>query len=195
MIYRISEKGFIIDLSHAGHKTAEDALKFLDQENLEGNVIVSHTGIYEEYEGKKTDVNNKRNLPEEILSEVVRLDGIVGIYALTFGLSSQKDDVSPFVRQVRKALEVFGENAVAIGTDTVYQERGVDAWAKHFEFMAATLARDGMIEPRFPDTPQEFNSPDKLQTIGSLLLKSGLSEHQTQAVTGDNFIRYMRQKL
>lgn len=159
-----ADVGMILDLCQAGHQTAWDALAYVRSESIDLAVMASHTGIY-----GVAGCWNPRNLPKEIVYEIASLDGVVGIYALTFGLSSHDNSLAPFFKHLQAAVENCGTKNVAIGSDAVYQTRPLDAWQARYRWLAENIDPQNRLRHRWPDQPIEINCPDILGVIAKRL--------------------------
>jgi membrane dipeptidase len=91
-----------IDLAHCSDKTFFDVLKFFNK-----NIFVSHTGLRE--------LNNiKRNLSEDMIYEISKINGIVGI---AFGdIFLSKLSLKEIAKYLSKLIEKFPYN-LSIGSD------------------------------------------------------------------------------
>ncbi len=94
--------GIVIDLAHASDKTFFDVIN-----NFKENIFVSHTGIRE--------LNNiKRNLSEDMIFEISKIGGIVGI---AFGdIFLSKLSLDEIIKYIAKLVEKF-PNTISIGSD------------------------------------------------------------------------------
>jgi membrane dipeptidase len=182
-LYLCDEAGFILDFSHAGHETAEEALRC-----FEGPVCASHTGVWEIYQ-------TPRNLPTSLLQWIVENGGYVGIYTLTFGLSDADDSLAPFQRHLMAAGTACGWEVVGLGTDGVYQDQNLDELKKHFAFMREKIDPDGKIGARFPDQPSDLNTPRRMNVLEQRLRAAHLSENKIVSVMGGNFREFLKRAL
>lgn len=112
----MSASDIILDLSHVGHQTARCALEFLRQEKLPMHPVASHSGCYSVFP-------HPRNLPDDVLKEIVNQEGYVGIPAIPSLLARESDDPYPaLVRHVAHASSVCGANNVGIGSGVVHAD-------------------------------------------------------------------------
>jgi membrane dipeptidase len=190
----MASTGLILDLSHSGDRTARDAIEFIDAQDLPLPVMASHGGIREWYQGNRNDVNNRRNLSLDTLQSIQERGGILGIYALTFGLSDGDNSAEPFYDHLHRAAKIFPDSVV-IGSDATYQTRDLDEWAKTFEFLSGNIADGTNMVPRHPDTPFELNSPARLSIIENKLLGDGMSKKQAAKIVGQNLVSFFRRSL
>ncbi len=68
----LSGKRIAVDLSHTSDQMAFDLLNFIDQRNLDIPVIASHSNF-------RNIWNHPRNLPEELVKEIIKRKGLVGM--------------------------------------------------------------------------------------------------------------------
>ena len=127
------DRRIIIDLAHASPQMVRDVLAMPGT-----RPIVSHTGI-------RSVCDNHRNLPDDLMRQVAAKGGIVGI---GFWEEATCDD-SPagIARSIVAAVELLGEDAVALGSDwdgsvpTTFDAAGLPA-------LTQALVDEGMPEER-----------------------------------------------
>lgn len=184
--------GFIIDLSHASHQTARDILDIgHDKPDFTDlSVMASHGGCFNAY-------HHIRNLPDDVLRGIAERGGFVGIATLTFLLDERDDGREPFLRHLRHALDVCGEDAVGIGSDGYYVcEDGVAA-RERFEALRATLDPDGLMGARYPEHPYVFQGPDRMLRIEAALAHdpARFPAALREKILGGNFLRFLKENL
>lgn len=108
----MSGKQIAVDLSHASDRLAHDILNFTTTQGLDVPVMASHSNV-------RTVTDNIRNLPNELVSEIIQRRGIIGLNAVCAFVGSQPDD---FARQIDTLLQLGGENSIAFGCDFFYEE-------------------------------------------------------------------------
>lgn len=103
LVQEMVDRRIIIDLAHASPQMVRDVLAMPGT-----RPIVSHTGI-------RSACDNHRNLPDDLMRQVVAKGGIVGI---GFWEEATCDDTpAGIARSIKAAIEVLGEDAVALGSD------------------------------------------------------------------------------
>jgi len=97
------DQGLILDLAHSSPQVVRDVIAMTDVP-----LVLSHTGIH-----KVCPV--KRNLPDPLMQEIAATGGVVGIGYWADAIC----DATPagIARALRGAIEVVGENHVALGSD------------------------------------------------------------------------------
>lgn len=184
IIERFHDAGVILDLSHLSHKTARDILLFQTFQSTP--ILASHGGCYGAY-------HHIRNLPDDVLRGIAERGGFVGVATLTFLLDERDDSREPFLRHLRHALNVCGEDAVGIGSDGYYVREDGPAARERFEALRAKLDPDGLQGARYPEHPYVFQGPDRMMRIEAALdrFPSTLREK----ILGGNFLRFLRDNL
>lgn len=111
-----NELGVVIDLAHAGRRTALDAIYASKRP-----VIISHANAYSVHK-------SPRNVDDEVLEALKKNGGIIGVTAIPsiIGGSGSVEDLARHVLYIRDS---FGVDVLAIGTDAL----GVDAMAAGLE--------------------------------------------------------------
>lgn len=125
-IRRMNELGVIVDIAHAGRRTALETI-----EASEDPIIDSHTACETVF-----DDADHRNISDESIRALVKKGGIVGIYVVRGGkarrlspMEGYPPGTSPMsvpntfddlFRHLAHAIEVAGIDHVGIGTDITY---------------------------------------------------------------------------
>jgi microsomal dipeptidase-like Zn-dependent dipeptidase len=104
----LNEKKIAIDLSHASNQLAHDILDYTQQNNLDTPIIISHTAF-------RSICDIQRNMPDEILKEVIARKGIIGLNMLRPFLGPE--DQSNIVKQVDYILGLGGKKNFGFGCD------------------------------------------------------------------------------
>ncbi|HWX24158.1 MAG TPA: dipeptidase, partial [Vicinamibacteria bacterium] len=103
LIRLMEQKGMIVDVAHASHKTIADVLAIARKP-----VVVSHTGV-------RATCDNPRNLTDDELRGVASSGGVVGIgYWPTAVCGS---DAPAIARAILHAVRVAGVDHVGLGSD------------------------------------------------------------------------------
>jgi len=183
----MSEVGLVLDLSHAGHQTARDALKYIRTHHLPLKVVATHTACHAVY-------GHKRNLPDDILAGIADRDGIVGIVTGTWMLDASGNTLHPFMAHVAHAIDLIGSRHVAVGSDGVYQKLDAEEEQKRFAIMKERIDARGNFNARYPEHPIDLNGPDRMSRVADeLLIQKWLPFEAAKAIVGENLIRFFSQ--
>ena len=104
-VQKMRQMDIIVDLAHSSEQVARDVLAL-----SKDPVIISHGGIRSDCANSK-----KRNLPNDILIEIGRRGGLLGVGYFNGAIC----DISPkgIARSIKGAVNLMGINAVALGSD------------------------------------------------------------------------------
>jgi membrane dipeptidase len=188
LILNMAEAGMVLDLAHAGWRTAREALDFIDRGHLWIPVAASHTGCAAVY-------NFNRNLPDDVLVRIAGHDGFVGIATLTFMLDEKDNRLEPFYAHLAHALELLGTERVAIGSDGIYKQIDLEEQGKIFAMMKERIDPKGIFRARFPDQPVKLNSPARMIKLAVRLLDFGIKAETVKKVVGENLFRFLSEVL
>lgn len=145
--------GMSVDVAHASKATLAEILA-----HPSARPMCSHTGVSAQGGGW-------RNLDDQSLRTIADRGGVVGIIFATVYLGGKSpDDVA---RHIAHALDVMGEDAVALGSDY-----------------------DGMVP-----LPRGMRDVRDLHVVTRALLARGLPERVVEKVLGENWHRYFRETL
>ncbi|MBI2444326.1 MAG: membrane dipeptidase [Candidatus Magasanikbacteria bacterium] len=184
---QIAARGFILDLSHAGPRTALEAAQA-----YQGRLMISHTG-------SRTVYDYPRNAPDQVIRLVGARDGIVGVYTMTFFLNGADNSISPWLIHVQYVADLVGADHVAIGSDApVAGCPDVEATRAGFLRLAkaldATGRLQGVLAPRWPAFIPELNGTDRFAVLAEAL-RPYFSHRQRQGIVGQNALRFYRSAL
>ena len=182
VVEAMNECGVLVDLSHAGASTLRSAINASS-----GPIAVSHTAC-------RSLVNNPRNVFDEDLRLLAAHGGVVGIYAMPFLRESGQPMLDDYVRHIAHALNVAGEDHVAIGTDGTITE--VDDTATYLSYLgeaiqsrkAAGISAPGENEAVTLFLP-DMTGPAQFEKLASQLGKRGYPASTIDKVLGLNWLR------
>ncbi len=100
-----------IDMSHTSDALAFDILEHIDKERLDIPVIASHSNFRAQWQ-------HERNLPNELVQEIVRRNGLIGINFLRSFLNNDKPDA--VLDHIMYGIENGASNAICFGADYFY---------------------------------------------------------------------------
>ncbi|WP_295201509.1 membrane dipeptidase [uncultured Chryseobacterium sp.] len=117
LIDYIAGRRIAIDLAHTSDQLAYDILEYIDRKNYAVPILTSHSNYRSVYD-------NQRNLPDELVREVIRRKGLIG---LNF-IKDYIDHHHPkrLYEHIRYALSLGAENCIAYGGDFFYDKEHPD---------------------------------------------------------------------
>ena len=197
-VKRMNRTGIVIDVSHAGDKTAMETVESSDRP-----LCISHVG-------SRTLTDNARMLPDEVLQACAEKGGVVGVEVAGFAPRTRKHpeaSIECLLEHLEYLVDLLGVDHVGAGPDTL--------WGDH-----AGLYRGGprgtVVEqkgighyprPRPPEMPEIFDSaemvrdldhikglesPSDFTNIARGLVRDGYSDTEIAKVMGLNGLRVIR---
>ena len=184
LIDQMDAHGMYLDLSHAGHQTALDALDHIEDERLTNiKVCASHGGCHAVYP-------HLRNLPDAVLSRIASLGGLIGLTTVTWMLDERDNGLDPFFRHFDHLLKLVGQWSIAIGSDGVYQDLDAEQERRRFEALKDKLDPRGNFKPRLPDQPAEIAGPHLMTGVATAMGLRRYGDQIIENVCGANLARF-----
>lgn len=111
LLHYMSGRHIAIDLSHASDALAYDILNEIDRHSLDVPVMASHSNA-------RAVFDVPRNLPDDLIKEVIAREGVVGINYVSRLLGEGREPL--MARHVDHMLSLGAMNSLAIGSDFFY---------------------------------------------------------------------------
>ena len=186
VIERAEDKKLLVDLSHSGTRICLDAARAAKRP-----LSINHTGCRALY-----DV--PRNKTDEELRAVANTGGVIGIYFMPFLAKGGRARASDVVAHIEHAVQVCGEDHVAIGTDgPVSQNDDLDLFRKaviveNEERRAAGINTPGEEGDDVYTFVVDLRGPTQFRKLADLLAARGHSEARIDKILGRNLLRQYR---
>ena len=182
LIARLEAEKVLLDLSHAGARTIADGIAASTRP-----LLITHTGCRALYD-------HPRNTWDSELRALAEKGGVVGIYWTQFLTATNHPDGADIVRHMTHAVNVCGEDHVAIGTDGMLEARAIDDKYRAFQLQmykertASGIAAPGEAPGVFNVIP-EWDGPDRFRRLAEALDRAGWPERRIDKVLGGNLMR------
>jgi membrane dipeptidase len=172
VVSRMNDLGMAVDLSHAGHRTALEAI-----EHSQAPVIFSHNAAY-------TLRQTKRTVKDEALTACVNKGGIVCITAVPNSLSDDPNqDINCVLDQYDYMVKLVGVDHVGIGTDTLIGD--------HVAFSSRGIT---INVPNAPYLNGLESTADGKNILRGLITR-GYSDADVTKIVGGNALAYLQRVL
>jgi membrane dipeptidase len=187
-VTEMNRLGVIVDVAHCGWRTSLEAAKASAKP-----MVASHTtcaALYRHFRAK----------PDDVIRAICDTGGLVGICCVPRFLGGD-GDISTFLNHIDYAVQKFGDDHVAIGTDVAYTSRNASAQSAKVrtgkkEDARRTPARWEALWPRdeYLAKPHGIlslawtNWP--LFTVG--MVQRGYSDQTIQKILGGNVLRVLQ---
>ena len=192
VVERMNQLGIVPDVSHASDSTALDTAR-----TSRSPVILSHGAA-------RAIVPNARCAPDEVIRAVARTGGVVGVFMMTFWLTTDPTPtVDHVVAQLRHIANVGGIDAVGIANDYPLtgeaglvsvgndNAKGIANYMPWWE----TMRRRGIAG--FDRTPThvvvpQLNAITRMYTLHAALERAKFSSGDVEKIMGGNWVRVLR---
>jgi membrane dipeptidase len=181
-IRRIEVEKLLLDLAHGGARTIDEAILYANRP-----LTISHTG-------SRAITDHPRNVSDAAIRGVADKGGVIGVYFMPYLSKDSHPTGAMLLDHIDHVAKVGGEDHVAIGTDGGVLPLVIDAKAmedarKDYEQRkAAGIAAPGEGPDVFT-VVRDYNSIDKLERLGSDLMKRGWTTAQVEKLLGRNLLR------
>jgi microsomal dipeptidase-like Zn-dependent dipeptidase len=183
LIANMLEENMVVDLSHAGHRTARNALDFLYKQGHNNSVVATHSACYSKYK-------HLRNLPDDVLSGIADLDGIIGLPTITWLLSADDNTLEPFMQHLEHLMHIVGIEQIAIGSDSVYVTMDKEEEDSRFLSMNKMFDPNGTIfSARLPEECEDIHGPRRMHILSERITER-FGEYASSLITSKNLISY-----
>ena len=160
----LSGRNIAIDFSHASDLLARDILNFIDANNLDFSLLASHSNF-------RTVHPQKRNLPDDIASEIIQRKGVIGLVLYGKFLGT----VENLYRQIEFGFKLGGTSSLAFGADFFC-----------LDDMSHQIKNEGFF---FDEMSDASKYPSILQSIEK---EVGLTPSQLQAFASQNALEFIK---
>jgi len=182
LVVRMNDGGMLIDLAHSGRRTTLESIELSKKP-----VAITHAGC-------SAVVDLPRNKTDEALRKLADKGGVIGIYLMPYLRNSGQPMAEDVILHIEHALKICGEDHVGIGTDGSIG--AVNATPKYKDDLRAEIAdrkRRGISAPGERDDAFTFvpdlNTPQRFDTLATLLAKRGHKDARIEKILGGNFAR------
>lgn len=141
LLERLAGRGIALDLSHACHRLASEALEHIDAAGLDLPVMASHSCF-------QALCDLPRNLPDDIAREIITRGGVIGLNFMRRFLGPGGSDA--FAAHVEHALALHGAASYGFGADFFAAEDLPSAHAHELPFFPPGFD-DARCYPRLLD--------------------------------------------
>ena len=185
-IRRIEAEKLLLDLSHGGARTIEEAIAFAKRP-----LVISHTG-------SRALMEHPRNTSDASMKAVADKGGVVGVYFMPYLRADMHPAAADVIAHVEHVANVVGEDHVGIGTDNgvlptkmdAASKKRMDDWQR--ERIKLGIAAPGEAVGVYPMVA-DYDSVDRYRRFAADLQKRGWSQARLEKLMGGNFLRVYRE--
>jgi membrane dipeptidase len=160
-------RGVAIDLSHTSDPLAWDILHAIDKNNFKVPVIASHSN-------SRLIKNVPRNLPDELLVEIIRRGGVIGLNSYRHFVG---DSIKDFCRHAQHIINLGGEECLVLGCDFFYDLDLPPSYRKEGDLFFSEMANASGYPYLMELFKRELNlNHDQIQKIANRNLEQFLAK-------------------
>jgi membrane dipeptidase len=181
VIDEMNRLGMLVDLSHVGPKTSDQAIKHSGRP-------VAYTHCCPML------LNHPRNKTDEQLRTIAKHGGFVGFASYTpFLPKGPETTIDDCIDGVNYLINLIGEDSVGLGTDWV-QDQDIT----FFDYISADkgLGRSttkGFNHSQVPPMPKGLETLGDYRSFIPAMEKAGWSEKRIRGVLGENWLKFLDQ--
>ena len=185
-VAEMNRVGVIVDVAHSGWQTSLETARTSSKP-----MVASHTTCSQIYP-------HIRSKPDEVIRAIADTGGYVGICCIPRFLR-RTGDILALIDHIDYAVQEFGPDHVAIGTDVAYRSRFSDAESRKVPPRRPSRTRFAALwsEDDFVETPAMTRSLAwtnwPLFTVG--MVQKGYSDETIRKILGGNVLRVCRAAL
>ena len=178
VVHRMNDLGMAVDVSHASHQTAKDAI-----EHSRAPIVFSHNASY-------TLRPNRRTRMDDELLACAKNGGLVAITAVPNSLSDDPgQDINCVLDHYDYMVKLVGADHVGIGTDTLIGDH------VGFHSLMDRANPDALRPPRPALYLSGLESPADGKNIIRGLIARGHSDAAITKIAGANALAYFRRVM
>ncbi|MBM3522090.1 MAG: peptidase M19, partial [Alphaproteobacteria bacterium] len=179
LVTELNRVGILIDLSHVGSRTSEDAIRASKQP-----VAYTHCA-------PKALKDHGRNKTDAELRFIAERGGMIGVTMFPpFMPRGNESTIEDYLDAIDHVIRIAGEDQVGIGTDFT-QGQGQDA----YDYWTRDKGTGRMLLPRLTriDFPPGFEAIEAFPNLTAAMERRGWSEARIRKVMGGNWVRIFRE--
>ena len=186
VIEEMNRLGMVVDLSHAGKKTCLEAIASSSKP-----VAISHANPLFFY-------NSIRNIDDEVLKALVKIDGFIGLSLYPYHLKNHGDcKLEDFCEMINQLVNMIGTDHIGIGSDLcknwnddviLWMRNG--RWTKKIDYGESKTKSSS-----WPKQPSWFEKGSDIINIYKGLITSGMKENNINKILGYNWLNFMKQNF
>jgi membrane dipeptidase len=170
LIKELNRVGVIVDGTHAGYRTTMEAMEIGSKP-----FIFSHSNpmaIRPHY----------RSVRDDQMKSCAATGGLVGINGVGFWTGDMDATTESIFRCLEYAVELIGEDHVAIGFDYIWDIDKLFGWADHSDLLWPPYEGERMVK-------HNYAGPEQIVDLVASMVAHGYSNAAVKKILGENYLR------
>ena len=186
-VARMNELGIIVDLSHCGHQTTNDGIKF-----SKSGPSINHSMC------EALHKNHPRAKTDEQIKAMADKGGVMGIICLGYMIGPNlgtETNLETYINHIEHAVKVGGIDHVGLASDFAIE--GLEANGATYEnwYVPRLTSFKPSYKVQWPPWIPELDSIDRYRHVARGLDKRGFTTKDIEKILGQNWIRYYKEVL
>ncbi|MHA7830223.1 MAG: dipeptidase [Flagellimonas sp.] len=186
-VERMNELGIMVDLSHCGHQTTMDGLKFSTS-----GACFNHTMCEALYK------NHPRGKTDEQIKLMADKGGVMGVICLGYMIGPDpggKTTIENYINHIDHAVKVAGMDHVGVAADFAIQGLQATGATRENWYVPRLTRFKPSYEVRWPPWIPELDGPDRYRHVAMALDRRGYKPREIEKLLGGNWLRYFGETL
>lgn len=187
VVERMNDLGIVIDLSHCGHQTTNDGIKF-----SKTGAMINHSMC------EALHKNHPRAKTDEQIRAMADKGGVLGIICLGYMLGPNlgtDTTIETYADHIDHAVKVGGIDHVGLAADYAIQGLKATGATKENWYEPRLTRFKPSYKVQWPPWIPELDQPNRYKTVARLLDKRGYSTGDIEKILGLNWLRYYRETM
>ena len=181
VIREMNRVGLVVDMSHSAERSTLEAIEISERP-----IAITHANPAFWHPAR-------RNKSDDVLRALGQTGGMLGFSMYPHHLKDKSDcTLASFCEMIARTADLMGIDNIGLGSDlcqdqpdSVVEWMRVGRWSKEIDYGEGSASDAG-----FPPMPDWFGDNRHFGNIAAGLMEHGLSEVDTAAVMGENWLRF-----
>ena len=186
-VERMNELGIMIDVSHCGHQTTLDGIKY-SKTGASINHAMCET-LYKNHPRAKTD---------EQIKAMADKGGVMGIICLGYMIGPDPGGATTletYVDHIDHAVKIAGIDHVGVASDFAIQGMQANGATKENWYVPRLTRFKPSYQVKWPPWIPELDVPLRYKNVAQVLDRRGYSTGDIEKILGQNWLRYFEETL
>ena len=186
-VERMNELGIIIDVSHSGQQTTNDAIKF-----SKTGICFNHTMC------ESLHKNHPRSKTDKQIRAMADKGGVMGIICLGYMIGpdlGSKTTLETYVDHIDHAVKVGGVDHVGVAADFAIQGLEATGATRENWYVPRLTRFKPSYKVQWPPWIPELDKPERYKHVAQILDKRGYNSKDIEKILGQNWLRYFNETL
>ena len=186
-VKKMNNLGIMVDVSHCGRKTTDDAIKYSEK-----GVSINHSMCEALYK------NHPRAKSDKQLKSMSEKGGVIGIICLGYMIGPKlgvETTFQTYLNHLEHAINVAGIDHVGVAADFAIQGIKASGATKENWYLPRLKSFKPSYKVQWPPWIPEIDSPRRYLNVAEGLRKRGYTFNEIEKILGLNWLSYYKEVL